>query len=363
MWRRIAVFSGARIPTVIPTNRHRLSLAALLAAAACVLSTAAGAQDPPANAPEPAAPAPGSRITLIELTPHLAVNDAAALIEAKNYAGAIEILDGFIANQREQVPEAFYLLGLAHYQLGDYAKARAPAERAATLAADAPVSWLELVADILKRSDQPRAAITWLERLIEKAPGTKVYWLELSVAYEKVGDFEKSLATMRLAQQAGLLTEDGDFRRLSDLLVHQGLPFQGAEVLDQALTAQTVSADEAAYTKLGTAWFMAGETDKAVQPLENAARAAAGGDAYIRLANVQITRQDWAAAIAALHAGMGKGSLTDEAQANLLMGVALYAQGKFDEARDWLTKAVESERHRDTARSYLEAIDARTASR
>ena len=337
----------------------------MLVAAACIWSPAAIAQDPQANTPEPEAnaPVPGSRITLIELTPHLAVNDAAALIEAKDYAGAIEILDGFIANQPERVPEAFYLLGLAHYQLGDYAKAREPAERAATLAADAPISWLELVADILKRSDQPRAAITWLERLIEKAPGTKVYWLELSVAYEKVGDFERSLATMRLAQQAGLLTEDGDFRRLSDLLVHQGLPFQGAEVLDQALAAQTVSADEAAYTKLGTAWFMAGETDKAVPPLENAARAAAGGDAYIRLANVQITRQDWAAAIAALHAGMGKGSLTDEAQANLLMGVALYAEGKFDEAREWLTMAEASERHRATARSYLDAIDARTASR
>ena len=166
---------------------------------------------------------PAPRITLIELTPHLAVNDAAALIEAEKYADAIVILDGFIANQSQQVPEAFYLLGVAHYKLGDYAKARAPAERAATLASDAPVSWLEL-----------------------------------SVAYERVGDFERSLATMRLAQQAGLLTDDGDFRRLSDLLVHQGLPFQGAEVLGDALEAQTVRADEAAYTKLGTAWFMAG---------------------------------------------------------------------------------------------------------
>jgi tetratricopeptide (TPR) repeat protein len=350
--------------------RKRLFVAPLAVAALATLSSMASAQEPAAPAQAGASqagaanePAPSPRITLIELTPHIAVNDAAALIEAKDYKGAIEILDGFIANQTEQVPEAFYLLGLAHYQLGDYAKARAPAERAATLASDAPVSWLELIADILKRSDQPRAAIPWLERLIEQAPGTKVYWLELSVAYEKVGDFDKSLATMRLAQQAGLLNEDGDFRRLSDLLVHQGLPYQGAELLDQALTAQTVSADEAAYTKLGTAWFMAGETDKAVQPLENAARAAAGGDAYIRLANVHITRQDWPAAIAALHAGMGKGSLTDEAQANLLMGVALFAQGKFAEARGWLTMAVESERHRETARSYLEAIDARTASR
>ena len=242
--------------------------------AVVVLATVGiGVGAPLADAQEPA-----PRITLIELTPHIAVNDAAALIEAEKYRDAVVILDGFIANQPEQVPEAFYLLGLAHYKLGDYAKARMPAERAATLAPDAPVSWLELVADILKRSDQPRAAIAWLDRLIEKAPGTKVYWLELSVAYEKVGDFERSLATMRLA-------------------------------------------------------------------------------------NVHITRRDWSAAVAALHAGMGKGRLTDEAHANLLMGVALYAQGKFDEAREWLTTAAQSDRHRAMARSYLEAIDARTASR
>jgi outer membrane protein assembly factor BamD (BamD/ComL family) len=91
------------------------------------------------------------RITLIELTPHLAVNDAAARIEAMDYDGAIEILDTFIANHPEPVPEAFYLLGLAHYQLRDYANALPAAERAATLAADAPASWLELVATLLKQ--------------------------------------------------------------------------------------------------------------------------------------------------------------------------------------------------------------------
>ena len=104
---------------------------------------------------------------------------------------------------------------------------------------------------------------------------------------------------------------------------------------------------------------MAGEPDKAVVPLENASRIAAGGDAYVRLANVHVTRQDWPAAIAALHAAMGKGSLTDDAHANLLMGVALYAQGKFDEASEWLRMAAESERHSAIARSYLDAIRAR----
>ena len=58
---------------------------------------------------------------------------------------------------------------------------------------------------------------------------------------------------------------------------------------------------------------------------------------------------------------MGRGSLTDEGRANLLMGVALYAQGQFEDAREWLEMAAETEAHRAAANSYLEAIDARTA--
>lgn len=327
----------------------RLFLPAALAVAAAVATPYARTQEPQ------------QRIRLIELTPHLAVNDAATLIEAEDYAGAIELLDTFVANHPEPVPEAFYLLGIAHYKLGDYAKALPAAQRAATLAPDAPASWLELVVALLKERQDTRAAVPWLERLVEKGPDNKVYWLELSVAYERIGDYARSLATMRLAHSAGLLDADADFRRLSDLLVHQGLPQQGAEVLDRAVADQIVTADEAAYTKIGTAYFTAGESDKAVLPLENAARIASSGDAHVRLAVVHVDRQDWAAAIAALHAGMGRGSLTDEGRANLLMGVALYGQGKFEEARDWLTMAAEDEAQRDAANSYLEAIEARTA--
>ena len=251
------------------------------------------------------------------------------------------------------------MLGLAHFSLGNFAGALAPAERAATRASDAPVTWLELVAAVLKQRNEPRAAIPWLERLIEAAPGNKTYWLELSLAYENSGELDRALATMRLAHSQALLTDDADLRRLADLLINRGLPLQSAEVLEQGLAAQTVRADESTYTKLGTAWFTAGEPDKAIFPLENAARIANTGDAYVRLAVVHIDRQDWTAAVNSLHAGMARGSLTDAAQANLLMGVALFAQGKYGEAREWLTMAAESERHRATANDYLAAIEAR----
>jgi tetratricopeptide (TPR) repeat protein len=345
--------------------RKRLLLATPLAALALGASVPAsaqrsydsGAQDEVAAANADAGTQASPRITLIELTPHLAVNDSAALIEAMDYRGAITLLDDFIANHPEPVPEAFYLLALAHYQLGEYEKARPPAERAVTLAEDAPASWLELVVDLTKRAEDYNAAIPWLERLIETVPGNKTYWLELSLAYERVGDMDRALATMRLAHTVEILTDDADFRRLADLLINRGLPLQSAQVLEAALESQTMPADEATYTKLGTAWFTAGEIDKAVQPLEHAARVSNTGDAHVRLAVVHVAREDWPAAIAALHAGFGRGSLSDEGQANLLMGVSLYRQQKFDESRTWFEQAAESARHRPMAEEYLRALD------
>ena len=331
---------------MIASKQQRLAVALAAWAAALAL--------PCAHAQEP-----NSRIEILEMTPAGIVSAATDRIEAGNYAGAVELLEGWPADAGERPPEADYLLGLAHFSLGNFADALAPAERAATRAADAPVSWLELVAAVLKQRNDPRAAIPWLERLIEAAPGNKTYWLELSLAYENTGELDRALATMRLAHSQALLTDDADLRRLADLLINRGLPQQSAEVLEQGLAAQSVRADEATYTKLGTAWFTAGEPDKAVFPLENAARIANSGDAYVRLAVVHIDRQDWTAAVNALHAGMARGSLSDAAQANLLMGVALFAQGKFGEAREWFTMAAESERHRATANDYLTAIEAR----
>jgi tetratricopeptide (TPR) repeat protein len=302
------------------------------------------------------AQAPTNGVRIIELTPHLAVNDAATFIEAEKYADAIVILETFLATEPAQPPEAFYLLGLAHYQLGDYAKALPAAERAATEAADAPASWLELVVALQKQANDYRAAIPWLERLVELAPDIKTYWLELSVAYERIDNYDRALATMRLAHTASLLTDDAEFRRLSDLLAHQGIPRHAAEVLEQGLAAQTVRADEVVYTKIGTAWYNAGELDKAVLALENASRMASTGDAYARLAVVHVAREAWPAAVAALHAAMERGSLTDAAHADLLMGVALFRQNRLGEAREWFESAAKAPRHKAIAEDYLRAL-------
>jgi tetratricopeptide (TPR) repeat protein len=76
----------------------------------------------------------------------------------------------------------------------------------------------------------------------------------------------------------------------------------------------------------------------------------------VRLAEVQLQRADWPAMQAALERALGKGQLKDAANAHLLLGLALLNQHKLTDARPWFERALQSEKTRQNARSYLQLI-------
>jgi predicted negative regulator of RcsB-dependent stress response len=81
------------------------------------------------------------------------------------------------------------------------------------------------------------------------------------------------------------------------------------------------------------------------------------GELFVRLGEVQVQRREWDAAAEALRLGLDKGGLKDAANAQLLMGITLYNQNKHGSARDWFVRASQSSKHRQTAQSYIAAID------
>jgi tetratricopeptide (TPR) repeat protein len=186
--------------------------------------------------------------------------------------------------------------------------------------------------------------------------------MQLSSVYGQVEDFPNALAIMQLAHAAGLLTEDSEYRRLADLLVFNEVPYRGAQILTAAIEQKAVQVDAKLYEKLANCWLAAGEYDKAVPHLQRAAEMADSGDLFVRLGEVQVQRQDWPGAENALQKGIDKGKLKDVGNAHLWMGIALYSQDKLADARSWFQRASNSEKHRQTARGYLQAIEAKLRS-
>ena len=255
---------------------------------------------------------------------------------------------------------AYYMLTIAYYQQEDFDRALPPAKKTVELMDPAKPNenWLNMLSVLYLQREEYRESIPVLQRLIETSPDKKIYWLQLSTVYGQLEDYPNALAIMQLAHHLGLVTEDADVRRLADLLVYNGVPYRGAQVLEAAIEHKNVALDDKLYEKLANCWIAAGELDKSLAPLQRAAELAPSGDAFVRLGEVQAQREDWPAAIAAIQRGVEKGELKDPGNADLWLGIAHYSQKSFDAAVTFFERARRSDRHRQLAESYLQAIKA-----
>ena len=255
---------------------------------------------------------------------------------------------------------AYYLLAVAYYQQEDFTKALAPAKKAVELMDKAKPneSWLSMLSALYLQREEYKEAIPVLQQLITAAPDKKTYWMQLSSVYGQMEDYANALAIMQLANNVGLVTEDSEVRRLADLLLFNDVPYRGAQTLEAAMEKKIVNLDDKLYEKLANCWIAAGEYERAIPPLTRAAEMAANGDAFIRLGEVQVQREDWAAAIAAVQRGVDKGQLKDPGNAQLMLGIAHYSQKEFAAARPFFERARQSDKHRQIADSYLQAIKA-----
>jgi tetratricopeptide (TPR) repeat protein len=253
---------------------------------------------------------------------------------------------------------AYYLLAVAYYQMEAFDKALPPAQKAVELMDKPQEGWIGMLLALYLQKDNYKDAIPLLQRLISIVPEKKTYWMQLSAVYGQMEDYPSALAIMQLAYGAGLVTEDSELRRLADLLLFNDVPYRGAQVLEAGIEKKTLNVDEKLYEKLANCWIAAGELEKSLPPLQKGAELASSGDMFVRLGEVNLQRENWAAAEAAIDRGISKGQLKDASNAQLLMGIVLYNQKKLSDARPWFERAAQSEKHRQMARGYLQLIQA-----
>lgn len=281
---------------------------------------------------------------------------AQLLMAEERWPEGIAALEEWFATAAQPSPSAHYLLAVGYYQTGDVEKALTAARTAIERMEQPQESWLSLLASLHLRQQHYQDAVPVLNQLISVAPDKKSYWLQLSSVYGQLEQYADALAIMQVAYNAGLLTESGEIYRLADLLLFNKLPVRAAEVLEESMAANRVAGDETTYSKLANSWLSAAEFDRAIEPLEHAGTLAPTGAPFLRLGQVHLQREDWAQAEAAFGRAIVKGNLSDAGEAQFLMGVCLYEQGRNDEARSWFEQARTAPSHREIADQYIEHI-------
>jgi len=285
-------------------------------------------------------------------------------IAEEKWGEGARLLEEWLQTVEKPGPAPYYLLGIAYYQLQDYERAVSPAEKAVDLAEQPQENWLQLLLALRIQREEYALAAPVLEKLVSAYPDKKTYWIQLSSVHAALGDYPDAVAVLQLAMNAGLLTDEQDRRRLSELLAHVGIPFRGGRILAAAMEKdEGLRTDGSAQELLGNCWIAAREYAKAIVPLERAAELAPSGDLYVRLAQVEVQREDWQRAAIALERAIEKGGLSNPANAELLLGIAFYSSAKLDEAKAWFERAASDEGYRAQAEGWLKQIEMELATK
>ena len=281
---------------------------------------------------------------------------AQLLVTQERWADGAAALEAWLTTAADPQASAYYLLAVAYYQTDDPVKALSAARMAIGRLEQPQESWLSLLTALQLQQEQYEDAAQSLNQLVTVAPDKKTYWLQLSSVYGKLEDYAASLAIMQLAYNSGMLTESHEILRLADLLLYNKVPLRAAEILESEMAAGSVARDERTYSKLASSWLEAAEFDRAIEPLEHQGELAATGAPFVRLGQVHVEREDWLRAEAALSRAIAKGGLQEPAEAQLLLGIALYQQGRRAEAQGWFEQSRTAPRHRAMSEGYLGLI-------
>ncbi len=272
------------------------------------------------------------------------------------YDQALELINTWFASAESPKADAFYLKAMILVQQEDFQAALEPAKTALAMSMQPRESWLQLLTAIyFELQDFPNVAAT-LERLIDVAPKTKRYWVQLATVQNYLGRDAEALATLRLAHESKLLSEDRDLRQLAQFLFLRELPYQCAKVLEDGLSAGVVTADAESYRLIANCYIAARENERAVEPLVKAGELAPDGEMLILLAQIHLQRDRFEPALDALGKALAKAKPGQRASAQLLIGVAQLGAERFDDAELAFREAQADEKTRNAADSYLKFI-------
>jgi tetratricopeptide (TPR) repeat protein len=277
------------------------------------------------------------------------------LAEEKWREGA-QALEQWIAATPKPNSNAFYMLAVAYYQMGDERKALPPAEKAIAMSEKPQPSWLQLVLALYLKNEQYAKAEPMVRKLVAAEPMKKENWVQLSAVLGAQEKYDDALVALQLAYHLGLLKDDGDVRRLADLMAFNNIPYRCGSMLTKAVQEKKVNNDGALQEKIANCWVAAREWDKAVAPLRSAAQMKRSGDLYVRLGEVHVQREDWKSAIEALKAAIATGNAKDPGNAHVLTGMAYYNLKQPKEARAAFQRAMGT-RHAKQAEGWIRAID------
>ena len=216
--------------------------------------------------------------------------------------------------------------------------------------------WYVLQRAVYFELKQPENVKNVLLKLVKNFEAPK-YWLQLAGMYAELGQEEKQLAVMEIAAQKSFVATGSDMFNLAQLYYYHQMPYKAAALMQKAMHEGKLQEDERNLTFLAQSWNLAKETQKAIPAMLAAAKLSETGELYAQLGQMYLNMDKWQQAIAASQQAIEKGGLRNGGMSHLVIGMAQFNVGEYNEALNQLAKAQKYDGSRGMAKQWSKFVE------
>lgn len=216
--------------------------------------------------------------------------------------------------------------------------------------------WYVLQRAIYFELKQPENVKNVLLKLVKKFEAPK-YWIQLAGMYGELEQEQKQLAVMEIAEQKSFIATGSDMFNLAQLYYYHQMPYKAAAIMQKAMDVGKLPEDERNLTFLAQSWNFAKETEKAIPVMLAAAELSDSGELYAQLGQMYLNMDKWKQAVAASQQALEKGGLRNEGMSHLVIGLAQFNVGEYNEALNQLAKAQEYDGSRGMAQQWSKFVE------
>lgn len=274
----------------------------------------------------------------------------------RQYKEAILYLERWLDREDNPDVDAHRLAAGLYYEAGAYGKVSEHARLAISKSRKADESLYQLLlASYFETRDYSRAAAL-LEDMLQLFPENQTYWKQLYSTYQLLKQEKKALAVYELAYRRDFLSSE-EKEELARLYLHLQAPYRAARFLESELERGAIERTGENLKLLADSYYLAQETDKAIEAYGRAASKTDDSELYFRQGQLLVKQEQWQEARQALLQALQGDSLKYRPQAHLLLGIAAYKLNDNNTAREELRQASQSDETRQQAEYWLNQLE------
>lgn len=304
-------------------------------------------------------------LTIPELEPQLEKQTiytmAQLMTMQENYADALKLLDRWFVLETNPAPQPYILYAQNLYQANRYNDMIKPIESAIAVAEKRNLTvkedWYVLL-NFAYFSEENYEKVRDIQKILLSQWPKKRYWISLAGAFTELGQEKGLLAAYDAAHTQKMLESEAELVTMAQLYMQHEVPYKAATLMEKEMESGRVGKNAKNYRLLSQAWSLAMEDAKSIPALQAAAKLSDEGELDLRLGNAYLNLGQYGECVAAVESGLRKGGIKSPDNAQISLGMCLYNQKKYSDAKKAFREAAKTPRSKRVSGQWIRVIDA-----